>query len=120
MHGEQLIEYCLDKPGAIHDYQADWEADRVSVAGKMFALLGELDGRPIISLKCDPARADLLRQAFSDIIPGYYLNKTHWNTLFLDGTLPDELIHENIDHSYQLVVRGLPKKIRLALGLSAD
>ncbi len=120
MNSAQLIEYCLTKPGAIHDYQADWGADRVSVGGKMFVLLGDLEGRPILSLKSEPDRADALRQAFSDIIPGYYLNKTHWNTLFLDGELPDDLILGSIDRSYRLVAQGLTKKIQRQLGLLAD
>ena len=113
----QLIEYCLSKAGAVHDYQAAWEADRVCVADKMFALLGALDGRPILSLKCDPARAEQLRQMFDDIIPGYYLNKAHWNTLFLDGSVPDELVYESIDQSYQLVAQGLTKKMQKLLGV---
>lgn len=117
MNSQQLIEYCLGKAGAVHDYQAEWQADRVSVGGKMFALLGSLDGRPLISLKCDPDRAEQLRQTFNDIIPGYYLNKMHWNSLYLDGALPDELILESIDQSHQLVAQGLPKKTQRALGI---
>ena len=117
MNSQQLIEYCLSKPGATHDYQAEWEADRASVGGKMFALLGMLDGRPIISLKCDPDRAEQLRQTFAEIIPGYYLNKIHWNTLYLDGSLPDELILESIDQSHRLVAQGLTKKMQRELGL---
>lgn len=120
MDSKQLIEYCLSKTGAVHDYQAEWEADRVCVGGKMFALLGSLDGRPLISLKCDPDRAEQLRQTFDDIIPGYYLNKIHWNSLFLDGALPDELILESIDQSHQLVAQGLTKKAQRALGLLPD
>lgn len=120
MDNTQLIEYCLTKLGAVHDYKAEWEADRVCISGKMFALLGELNGRPIISLKSEPDRADVLRQMYADVIPGYYLNKTHWNTLFIDGALPEELIYESIDHSYRLVGMGLPKKTQRALGLLAE
>lgn len=117
MNNAQVIEYCLTKPGAIHDYKAEWQADRVCISGKMFALLSELNGRPIVSLKSEPDRADVLRQAYKDIIPGYYLNKRLWNTLFLDGELPESLILESIDHSYRLVGQGLPKKTQKILGL---
>ncbi|MBW7983487.1 MmcQ/YjbR family DNA-binding protein [Enterobacillus tribolii] len=120
MDNAELIEYCLTKPGAVHDYKAEWEADRVCVSGKMFAMLGDLNGRPIISLKSEPDRADVLRQAYDDIIPGYYLNKKHWNTLFLDGSLPEELVYESIDHSYRLVTQGLTKKVQKALGLLGE
>lgn len=113
----QLIKYCLTKSGTAHDFKAAWEADRICVADKMFALLGTLDGRLIISLKCDPAHAEQLRLMYDDIIPGYYLNKAHWNTLFLDGSLSDELIYESIDQSYQLVAQGLTKKLQKLLGL---
>ncbi|QBH95542.1 MmcQ/YjbR family DNA-binding protein [Limnobaculum zhutongyuii] len=117
MNSKDLIPYCLTKLGAVHDYKAEWEADRVCVCDKMFALLGELNGRPIISLKSDPDRSDILRQTFPDIIPGYYLNKRLWNTLFLDGALSMEMIEESIDHSYLLVVQGLPKKTQKMLGI---
>ena len=113
---QQLIDYCLTKVGAIHDYKTEWEADRIQVANKMFALLGNLHDRPIISLKSDILRAEQLRQQYKDIIPGYYLNKAHWNTIYIDGEVPDNLIFECIDSSYDLIVKGLPKKTQKMLG----
>ncbi|GKX60591.1 MmcQ/YjbR family DNA-binding protein [Leminorella grimontii] len=115
MNNEELIAYCLTKPGAVHDYKAEWEADRVCVFGKMFALLGELNGRPIISLKSNPDRSDILRQTYPDVIQGYYLNKNHWNSMFFDGALTIDFIQESIDHSYNLIVQGLPKKTQALL-----
>lgn len=120
MDSAQLLEYCLAKPGAVHDYQPDWGADRVSVSGKMFVLMGTLNERPIISLKCDPDRAEQLRQTFEDIVPGYYLNKRLWNTLYLDGAVPVELILESIDESFRLVAQGLPKKTQRLLGIVSE
>lgn len=112
---ETLIEYGLTKLGSVHDYEAAWEADRLKVAGKMFALLGDIGGRPIITLKCPPALAEQLRDANPEVIPGYYMNKAHWNTLFLDGLLDKAFVHEMIDISYQEVLKTLPKKVQLTL-----
>jgi predicted DNA-binding protein (MmcQ/YjbR family) len=115
MKYQHLIDYCLTKVGAVHDYKAEWEADRVQVANKMFALLGIMKDRPAISLKCDVLKAEQLRDQYKDIIPGYYLNKAHWNTIFIDGEVPDKLIFECIDASYELIVQGLPKKTQKML-----
>ncbi|QBH97868.1 MmcQ/YjbR family DNA-binding protein [Limnobaculum zhutongyuii] len=109
------IEYCLTKTGSVHDYQPLWEADRVKVAGKIFAILGELNGRPSITLKCPPALAERLRDEHQDIIPGYHLNKALWNTLFLNGKLDETLIKNMIDISYQEVRNLLPAYVRKAL-----
>lgn len=115
---QQLMDYCLTKVGAIHDYKAEWDADRIQVANKMFALMGDnLRGRPIILLKCDILKAEQLREKYKDITPGYHMNKAHWNTLYLDGELSDELICECVDDSYRLVVKGLTKKHQKMLGM---
>jgi len=114
---QQLLDYCLTKPGSEQDYQSDWQADRVRVAEKMFALIGEAYGRPVISLKCGIELAEQLREQHADIIPGYYLNKAHWNSIYLDGALPDSQFYQLIDISYQLVVAGLSKKKRQELGI---
>lgn len=118
MTHEKLIGYCLTKLGAIHDYEAVWEADRIKVYGKMFALLGCLYNRPIITLKCPPVLAERLRDANKEVIPGYHMNKAHWNTLFLDGLLEQGFVHEMIDISYQEVLKTLPKKVQLTLCIS--
>jgi predicted DNA-binding protein (MmcQ/YjbR family) len=84
------------------------------VMGKAFALCGidEFNG---VNLKCDPERAIDLRERYSGIQPGYHMNKKHWNTLATDGSVPPHLFFELIDHSYNLVVAGLPKKERAKL-----
>lgn len=115
MNKEQLIEYCLNKLGTEHDYQPQWEADRVKVSGKIFALLGDHGGRPQISLKCPPELAERLREQYKDVIPGYHLNKALWNTLFLDGSLTEPFVHEMIDISYHEVLLKLPKRIQKIL-----
>lgn len=116
MNKQQLLDYCLNKPGSEQDYQSDWQADRVKVANKMFALIGEAYGRPVISLKCGPELAERLRELHPEIIPGYYLNKAHWNSVYLDGNLPDSQFYQLIDMSYQLVVAGLSNKTRQEIG----
>ncbi len=86
------------------------------VLGKMFATLGFEDEVGRVNLKCDPERALELRDEHEAILPGYHMNKKHWNTLVLDDSLPGDLVRELIDHSYDLVVKGMPKKLQAALG----
>ena len=81
----------------------------------MFALFYKKDDLYQINLKCDPQQAVMLRDIFSAVKPGYHMNKTHWNTVLLDGSLPQGEIERMIDHSYTLVVKGLKKSIRLGL-----
>ncbi|AWH88460.1 MmcQ/YjbR family DNA-binding protein [Limnobaculum parvum] len=115
MDKQDCIKYCLTQVGSVHDYQPLWEADRVKVGGKIFAILSDLNGRPCISLKCSPALAERLRDEYQDIIPGYHLNKALWNTLFLDGTLEGTLIKNMIDISYQEVRALLPAYVKKSL-----
>jgi predicted DNA-binding protein (MmcQ/YjbR family) len=84
--------------------------------GKMFAIL--VDGPPRLSLKCDPAVAEALRAAYPAVTPGYHLNKRHWNTVSLDGSVPDAMVREWIEDSYDLVVAGLTRAERASLGES--
>lgn len=86
------------------------------VAGKMFALATPDEYPPSVNLKCDPERAIELRDRHEEIQPGYHMNKRHWNTVMLEGRLPEKLVKELILHSYDLVVAGLPKKTRASLG----
>ena len=79
----------------------------------MFALVSE--DEPTISLKCDPALAQILRERYADLTPGYHLNKRHWNTLAFDGTIPDAEVREMVEHSYDLIVQSLTKAQRDAL-----
>lgn len=85
------------------------------VLGKMFATIGFKNEIGQMNLKCDPERALELRDEWEAIIPGYHMNKKHWNTLLLDESLPGDLVAELIRHSYDLVVRGLPAKLRKSL-----
>ncbi len=86
------------------------------VLGKMFATLGFEDEVGRMNLKCDPERALELREEFEAVVPGYHMNKKHWNTVILDGSLSGELVEELVKHSYGLVVMGMPKKLREELG----
>lgn len=112
----ELRAHCADKPASNEDYPFGPGALVMKVAGKMFAIVAD-DADPLtISLKCDPEEAPMLRSSYSAVSPGYHLNKRHWNTVILDGTVPDEVIRGWIDDSYDLVVAGLPKRERENLG----
>jgi len=103
--------YCLSKLKATKDYQPDWEATRYMIGGKIFAMVGcDKQGKPIISLKSDPVDALALREQFSGIIPGYYLNKKYWNSVYLEDCPPDEVVLKMIDISYELVFNSFSKK----------
>lgn len=111
MKYEWLDEYSLQKPGAVKDYKDEWGAFRYMVGGKFFALLGgDKAGKPIVSLKLEPALGSMLREQHADIVPGYYLNKEHWNSVYLEGDTPDDVLRMMINESYRLVLSGLPKK----------
>lgn len=104
-------EYCLSKPGCTEDTPFDANTLCFRIGGKMYALV-DIDLFESVNLKCDPERAVELRELNEGIIPGYHMNKKHWNTVKLDGSVPDPLILELVDHSYELVLRSLPKKIQ--------
>lgn len=112
MHIEEFREYCVIKKGVTEEFPFDEVTLVFKVMGKMFAL-APLERIPSqVNLKCDPERAIVLREEFDGvIIPGYHMSKVHWNTLYLEQ-LPADLIRELIDHSYQLVVDKLPKKLK--------
>ena len=99
----KVAQYCLDKQGATESYPFGPDITVMKVQGKIFALMPAAEEPKTINLKCDPVRAAWLRQQYHEIIPGYHMNKQHWNTLDLTGALPDELIYELIDHSYNLI-----------------
>jgi predicted DNA-binding protein (MmcQ/YjbR family) len=106
---EELREYCINKPGVTEDFPFDETTLVFKVMGKMFALT-DLEDELHINLKCDPEKAIDLREQYTNIQPGYHMNKKHWNTIFIDGTIADVIIYEWIDHSYNLVVDKLTKK----------
>lgn len=109
MNIEEYREYCMAKPGVTEDFPFDEQVLVFKVMGKMFAL-ADVDFFVSINLKCDPERAIELRETYDAVQPGYHMNKKHWNTVEMDGSIGDKLIKEWIDHSYELVVKGLPKK----------
>lgn len=116
MKKETLQAFCLSLQGATHDYQPEWQADRYHIGRKMFAMMGgDVDRKPVITLKCDPQRAEELREMHEGIIPGYYMNKTHWNSIYLDADIPSSFVEELIEHSYQLVFHKLTKKAQQAI-----
>lgn len=106
------IAHMLSKPGAEETTPFGPDVLVYKVGGKMFALTSPDDFPASINLKCDPERSIELRDTWKAITPGYHMNKKHWNTLVLDGSVPTALIRELIDHSYELVMGSLPKKRR--------
>lgn len=109
MELESLRTYLLDKKGAAEETPFGPEVLVFKVVGKMFALIGWQDTPLRISLKCDPELALTLRHQYQAVQPGYYLSKKHWNTVTLDESIPHDEILGMIDHSYNLVVKGLKK-----------
>lgn len=118
MNEQSLKEYLLNKPATIEDYPFGPDVAVFKVKGKMFATLAIDKERLNMNLKCDPREAAELRDIFDAVKPGYHMNKTHWNTLIIDGSLPEGEIHRQIDNSYCLVVKKLKKVEREALELS--
>jgi predicted DNA-binding protein (MmcQ/YjbR family) len=111
MNRAQLEAECLSKKRATKEFPFGADVAVFKVMGKMFALI-PVGGAVSISLKCDPIRAEMLRQTYPAITPGYHLNKRLWNSVEMDGTVPEDEVVDLIDHSYQLVVNGLAKKQR--------
>lgn len=115
MNVEELRELCISKKGVTEGFPFDESTLVFKVMGKMFALVSLERLPPQCNLKCDPERAVELREEYDgSITPGYHMSKTHWNTLFLEQ-LPSQLIKELIDHSYDLVVASLTKKLQQEL-----
>ncbi len=112
MNTELIREYCLEKIGVTESFPFDTVSLVFKVGNKMFALL-DTESRPTtINLKCDAERAVQLREEFDAVRPGFHMNKTHWNTITLDGSIRWTNVQEWIDHSYELVKRGLSRAVR--------
>ena len=112
----ELRAWCLQQPGAFEDFPFTLEHSVFKVSGKMFAI-SALEREPLeVSVKCDPELAVELRNSYAAIRPGYHLNKRHWNTITLDDSLPDQLVRDLIEDSYDLVVSALPRRVREELG----
>ena len=112
MRYEWMDEYLLQKKGVTKDLQADWNWIRYHVGGKMFAALclNEAGAAVYITLKLEPLEAEFWRGQYADVIPGYYMNKVHWNSIKPDGEVPDDILRDMLDKSYALVLGGLSKK----------
>src|SRR5688500_16901184 len=112
----ELRRSCLHHVGAIEDFPFGSETSVFKVAGKIFAL-SALERAPLeVSVKCEPELALALRDSYRAVRPGYHLNKRHWNTIMVDGSLSDQLVRDMVEDSYDLVVSALPKRVRVQLG----
>jgi predicted DNA-binding protein (MmcQ/YjbR family) len=120
MDSEELRDYCLSLLGAHEEFPFGPDTSVFKVSGKIFALSRLAESPLRISLKCDPPLAEELRKAHAAVIPGYHLNKRHWNTVIIDGSLSDEMISDMVEDSYDLIVSKLPRARRQALGWRSD
>lgn len=115
MRPDALHALCLGFTGAAETFPFNAETSVFKVGGKIFAITA-LDAEPLsVSLKCEPELAERLREAHEEVTPGWHLNKRHWNTVRLDGSLPDELVADMVEDSYDLIVAGLPRAQQLLL-----
>jgi len=118
MNIESLREYCLSLPEVTECFPFDDVTLVFKVAGKMFVLVN-LDAELSMNLKCNPEKAIELRDQYSCVVPGFHMNKTHWNTVYVDGSVNDKLLIEWVEHSYWLVVSQLPKIKRMKINSEA-
>jgi predicted DNA-binding protein (MmcQ/YjbR family) len=115
MDKKDVVKYCLTKTNSYKDFPFGPESLAVKSGSEIFALISEKNGKICISLKCDPFVAQSLRQQFPSITPGYHINKPHWNTIILDGSVPEKEIFWMIDHSYDIAINKpqMPSLINL-------
>ncbi|GGO75597.1 hypothetical protein GCM10011348_00760 [Marinobacterium nitratireducens] len=118
MNYDQARDYLLSRPEAWEDYPFGPGAAVFKIRDKLFAILMRDQGLARVNLKCDPVEAQMLRDVFDAVRPGYHMNKRHWNTVSLDGSLPRGELERMMDRSYALVVRGLRASERRALELA--
>lgn len=116
MNAKTISEFASAMAGVVEEQPFGPDVDVFKVGGKIFAILDPESSPEAVSLKCDPDLAIELRRDYEAVIPGYHLNKRLWNTVRLDGTVPDDEIIQMIRHSYDQVVAGLPKRVRQGLG----
>ena len=118
MNLETFYEYCLSKNGVTEHFPFDEETLVFKVGGKMFGLSSLTQwekGAPSVNLKCNPDYAEELRAQYDDIKPGWHMSKIHWNTIEINRDVPDSLLKELIDHSYELVFKRLTKKLQIEI-----
>ena len=118
MDGDDAQTYFLKRPEAWLDFPFGPDVYVFKVRDKMFGTLGWEQAVPRINLKCEPNQAQILRDVFDAVLPGYHMHKAHWNTVLLDGSIPTGEIERMIEHSYALVVKKLPKSQRLSLEIA--
>ena len=120
MRYDWLDADLLRWPGVTKDFKAEWNWTRYMVGGKLFCAICHDDagGDVYITVKLEPLRGEFLRGQFADVIPGYYMNKTHWNSVRTAGSLPEDILRGMLEESYRLVAAGLPKRAREALGIA--
>lgn len=111
---ESFRKYCLLKKGVTEEFPFGENTLVYKVAGKMFALT-DLESFESVNLKVDPEQGAILQEEYPAVQPGYHMNKKHWITVVMDGSVPDKVFRQWIDQSYQLVVSGLPKKLQKIL-----
>jgi predicted DNA-binding protein (MmcQ/YjbR family) len=111
MNIESLREYCISKAGVSESFPFGDDTLVFKLANKIFLLTG-LTNPNSFNVKCDPETAINLREVHSEVVPGYHMNKKHWNTVYYDGSLVESQLQEMIDHSYDLVFKSLPKAIQ--------
>lgn len=113
MKYQWLDEFCLSKQGVIKDYKEEWEATRYRIRDKMFLMIGgDKYKKPIISVKCEPEFGEFLRKEYEHIVPGYHMNKKHWNSIYFEGDVPDDVLKQMINMSYSLVFNAFSKKMQ--------
>ena len=115
MNKKKVRSYCLTLPQTKEDYPFGPDVHVFKIKNKLFALMTTREGVERVNLKCDPEEAIILREIFEDVIPGYHMNKAHWITVILSGSIPDGEIKRMIDRSYCLVVKKLKKLDRESL-----
>lgn len=116
MNIESFRDYCLSKRGTTESFPFDETTLVFKVGNKMYAL-ADIEEFPFINLKCDPERSIDLRETYDGVKPGYHMNKVLWNSVYVNQDVDDRLLYELIDHSYDLIVESLPKKLRDELSL---
>ena len=113
MNCDWMEDYLLSKKGAVKDFKAEWDATRYMVGGKMFAMQGgDKAHEPILTLKCEPPFGQFLRKQYPDVVAGYYMNKEHWNSVYLKGVVPEDVVKQMMDESYGLILGSLSQKMQ--------
>lgn len=115
MNRDELDRYLFAKPGTEKDFKEEWGWDCYMINGKMFAALVRDTNPPLLTLKLEPIEGEFYRKQYPAIIPGYYMNKLHWNSIRLDDTVPENLLREMMDKSYRLIFDALPKKAQTVI-----